>query len=479
MANPSDEATPGPSPSDDSATSASPSDTEHRDADPQDAAPGEPMPRRHEHDTPSPGDGTEAASPDAAHVTSSAKVLAEPGPSRPRPDKHALAEPAPDADPYHQESSETYHDSYHEDHHAVEEEPASDGHEEESDPYHGHHRHHHATEEATEEEPLWSEEDGGGPVKSFLEHLEDFRWVIIRCLASLIIGMVICLVAGPVIVKLLKEPLEEAQQLVGRGDQPMVLIQSGTNRMVLNLPEPNFGPIDLSSNRAIKLVLAPVQVGTNLVLGMTPAPLSEEEIPPQSKITLKNFGPLSGFVVALKVALFGGIGLASPFLLFFIGHFIVPALHKKEKKYLYRAVAIGSLLFMSGVLFCYFFMLKVALNASVKFSEWMSFEADIWRAEDYISFVVKFMLGMGLSFELPVVLLTLVKLDLIDYPRMVKFRPYWVVVNMVIASMLTPPDPFSMLLMALPMQVLFEISLLIARSWWKKDQKRLAAEAAA
>ena len=72
-------------------------------------------------------------------------------------------------------------------------------------------------------------------------------------------------------------------------------------------------------------------------------------------------------------------------------------------------------MFLLGMAFCYFLMLQVALGATVQFSNWLGFGADEWRAEDYISFVCKFMLGMGLGFEMPVVVLTLVKLGVVDY----------------------------------------------------------------
>jgi len=482
MANPSDEATPKPSSSDESVApsdSSKSGDVEESTADP---APDPSIPRGHDpvsHDHL--GSDDHHDSEHVSHSPSSGKVMAEPGPS---PGKHTLANPGTSSDPYQENpyESDYNHDEYHHDP-AHQGDSDSHGEEEANPPDHGAYLEapHKASEPrgAHDSEDTWDDEDeAGGPVKSFLEHLEDFRWVIIRCLSSLAIGMVLCLVAGPQIVKLLQVPLDEAQ-MSQKHEGPLALLQFGTNEHVLHLDSQQLGGLPLGTNQAIKLTLSPLWVGTNLVMGLTQTPIEREDLPPANRINLKNLGPLSAFVVALKIALFGGIGLASPFILFFIGHFVVPALHKKEKRYLYRALAVGSLLFASGVLFCYFFMLKVALAASVAFSQWMSFEADIWRAEEYISFVVKFMLGMGLSFELPVVLLTLVKLDLIDYPRMVKFRPYWVIVNMAIASMLTPPDPFSMLLMALPLQVLFEISLLIARHWWRQDQKRRAQEEAA
>src|SRR5207248_3350342 len=92
-----------------------------------------------------------------------------------------------------------------------------------------------------------------------------------------------------------------------------------------------------------------------------------------------------------------------------------PALKFKEKKYVYRGMVFGGGLFLIGVSFCYFVLMPLALTASVQFSEWLGFNVTFWRAEDYTSFVCKFILGMGLGFELPVVILILVKLGILNY----------------------------------------------------------------
>jgi sec-independent protein translocase protein TatC len=124
--------------------------------------------------------------------------------------------------------------------------------------------------------------------------------------------------------------------------------------------------------------------------------------------------------------------------------------------------------------------MQITLLATVQFSTWLGFGADEWRAEDYIDFVVKMMLAVGLSFQLPVVLLTLVKIGILDYKKLSDWRSYFIVANMVACAIITPSgDPFTMLLLAIPVQVLYEISVLIARAWWRKDEQERAAEDAA
>ena len=119
---------------------------------------------------------------------------------------------------------------------------------------------------------------------------------------------------------------------------------------------------------------------------------------------------------------------ASPFILYFVAQFVFPALKMKEKKYTYRGLFYGLGLFLFGVAFCYFVLMPVALSASVQYTEWLGFSVPQWRAEDYISFVCKFMLGMGLGFEMPVILLVLVKIGVLNYRLLSKARRYVIVI---------------------------------------------------
>jgi sec-independent protein translocase protein TatC len=119
--------------------------------------------------------------------------------------------------------------------------------------------------------------------------------------------------------------------------------------------------------------------------------------------------------------------------------------------------------------------MPVALSASVLYSNWLGFEANQWRAEEYISFVCKFMIGMGIGFQLPVVLLTLVKIGVLSYAALSKMRRYMIVINLVLGALLTTPEVITQVLMALPLQVLYEISVWVAWYWERRDRKRAEA----
>lgn len=319
--------------------------------------------------------------------------------------------------------------------------------------------------EGTQPDP---EETEGGPVKSFLEHLEDLRWTLIKVVSTLAVAMLICLIGGNYLVRFLTYPLRVAGQWQTGKATDTVAVHWGTN-VIARLARTNLAPIlPAPATNIHAFTVQPKTVNGEIVLTLQPEEPAYAS-GAENFVLLKNYGPVSAFMVAIKLALYGGLVLALPFVLFFIGQFVLPALKVKEKEFVLRSIGVGAFLFLLGMAFCYFLMLQVALGATVQFSQWLGFGADEWRAEDYISFVCIFMLVMGVSFELPILILALVKIGLLDFRKLNNFRPYWVVLELVICAFLTPSgDPFTMFLMALPLHFLYEISLLISWYWdWK------------
>lgn len=326
---------------------------------------------------------------------------------------------------------------------------------------------------------LEAEEEEGGPVKSFLEHLEDLRWVLIKSAAALATAIMICLIGGNYVVKILRRPLTKAR-LSYPGTNQVVTFYFGTNQFgPYSLAPDDQQRFNLGTNRFVAVRLEPAVIGTNQVLtwriDSNPA---LAETAQRLSVELLNLSPASGFFVAFQVAFYAGILLASPFIFYFVAAFVFPALKLKERHYVYRGLGFGVGLFLLGVAFCYFALMPVALAASQKYSQWLGFSATQWKADDYISFVCKFMLGMGLGFEMPVVILTLVKIGILDYAMLSKARKYMVVINLILGALLTTPEVITQLIMFLPLQLLFEISLWITWYWERRDKKREAESAA-
>jgi sec-independent protein translocase protein TatC len=317
----------------------------------------------------------------------------------------------------------------------------------------------------------------GGPVKSFLEHLEDLRWVLIKSAVALGLAMLLCLIAGNYVVKVIKWPLDKAKAH-HPGTNQVVTISLGTNHVgTFQLNAEQQAALNLGTNRYVAVEIMPLAVGTNQVLGWRVDPNSmAAEKAQKLHIDLINLTPAGGFFVAFQVSLYAGFVLASPFIFYFVISFIFPALKMREQKYVYRGLWIGGGLFMAGVAFCYFLLMPVALAASQMYSNWLGFSATQWRAEDYISFVCKFMLGMGLGFEMPVVILTLVKIGVLNYHILSKARRYMIVINLFLGAVLTTPEVLTQILMFIPLQLLYEISVWIAWYWERQEKKRALSE---
>ena len=317
------------------------------------------------------------------------------------------------------------------------------------------------------------EDDGGGPVKSFLEHLEDFRWLLVKCAITLGLAMLVCLIGANYVIGIIKWPLTRAK-VTFPGTNQVATVSFGTNHLAtLTITPEQQQLLDTGSNRFVSVVVEPLTLGTNRVLGWRvnddPAAIADLQ---RMHIELVNLTPAGGFFVAFQVAFYGGMVLSAPVLLYFIAAFVFPALRFKERKYIYRALFIGGGLFLVGVAFCYFILMPVALAASQMYSQWLGLGATQWRAEEYISFVCKFMLGMGLGFELPVVILTLVKIDVLSYTTLRKMWRYMIVINLILGALLTTPEVITQVLMAGPLYLLYEVTVWIAWYWDQPDRAK-------
>ncbi|GDY18859.1 hypothetical protein LBMAG56_02040 [Verrucomicrobiota bacterium] len=380
-------------------------------------------------------------------------------------------------DPAHHIEQDPYNEHYHDHYHDYDPQ-----HHQELNPPHHHddfHQTAYTPPPSLPNEPVTEEEDeGGGPVKPFLEHLEDFRWVLIKCVVATIVGMVICLAAGDHLMEVIKWPLKKsADRNESLNTNQVLVVMAGTN-VLAKFSAPPESTLNFGTNPRVAVELRPITFGSNTFLAFVPT----TNPPAAAKSDMRellNLRPAGGFIVAFQLAIYGGIVLASPFLIFFIGQFLLPALKLNEKHYLMRGFVAGVVLFLGGVSFCYFKLMPLALDASAKYSQWLGISADQWTAEDYISFVCKFMLGMGLGFEMPVVILVLVKLGVLNYRMLAGFRRYMIVINLVLGAVLTTPEVLTQVMMAIPLQILYEITVWIAWYWERRDRKREERAAAA
>jgi len=186
--------------------------------------------------------------------------------------------------------------------------------------------------------------------------------------------------------------------------------------------------------------------------------------------TLKALGITDSIVISFHLAFYAGIVLSFPLLLYFLAEFVLPALTAVERRFLFPAIAVSFALFLLGVFLCYFWLLPKTILFFFRDTESME-SAPTWTVQQYYSFVTRFTLGFGLAFELPVVVLALVRFGLITYRFMARTRPYAVVLIFIMATIITPtPDILTLVAMALPMCLLYESCIWIA---WLMERRRL------
>ncbi len=243
--------------------------------------------------------------------------------------------------------------------------------------------------------------------KPFLDHLEDLRGVILRCAGVIGAGSVLGVIGIGQVMEILRWPLEQAQA---------------------NLAQPR----------------------------------------PNTLLALQVTDPMT---VTLQIGIGAGILLALPFVLFFIGQYLLPALDAKERNLLLPVFLVGTLLFLGGALFCYFLVLPRALAFFQELNRWLGLETS-WTMTSYTDFALQMLVGFGLSFELPLVMVILARLGILQQKVVAQHRRHAVVALIVLAACVTPTsDPFNLGLMFIPLYGLFELGL--AGMGWAQGATRI------
>ncbi|MEA3186529.1 MAG: sec-independent protein translocase protein TatC [Chthoniobacter sp.] len=223
-----------------------------------------------------------------------------------------------------------------------------------------------------------------------------------------------------------------------------------------------------------------VKMGITLVVGMGASfafrndlvrivqrPL--HQLDPQLVGRLQVLGVTDPLTIAIQLAFYAGIVLTFPLLLFFLAQFVLPALNRQEKKYVLPGITFGFALFLSGVSFCYFFVLPQTLGFFFGFARSLEW-TPTWTVRDYFSFVTQITLAFGLAFELPVAVLLLNYLGIVSFAFLNRTRPFAIVLILCLAVVIAPtPDVITFLSLGVPMCLLYEICIWLA---WIVERRR-------
>lgn len=195
------------------------------------------------------------------------------------------------------------------------------------------------------------------------------------------------------------------------------------------------------------------------ILDFLLAPL-EGVLPPGSNVIFTH--PAEAFFTAMKVSFFAGFLLSLPVIFWQLWLFIAPGLYDNEKKYILPFVASATIMFLIGSSFCYFIVLPTAFDFLINFGG-DTFTA-LPRVGEYIGFFIKLILAFGISFELPIITFFLALIGLITDKDLAGFFRYAIVIIFIFAAVMTPPDIFSQFMLAVPLILLYGVSIFIAKT---------------
>lgn len=216
---------------------------------------------------------------------------------------------------------------------------------------------------------------------------------------------------------------------------------------------------------AVFIVLFAIWPGASAVYDFLAQPMMHA-LPEGSKMIAT--GVITPFMVPMKVTMMLAVIISLPWVLYQAWAFVAPGLYTHEKRLVAPLVISSSLLFIAGVAFCYFFVFGTVFKFINEFApKSISVAPDI---ENYFDFVMTMCLAFGLTFEVPVVVVVLVRMGLVTVEKLKLIRPYVIVGAFVIAAVVTPPDIMSQLFLAVPLCLLYEVGILVSPLFVKVTQ---------
>ena len=275
----------------------------------------------------------------------------------------------------------------------------------------------------------------------FLEHLEEFRKAAIRSAVVLVLGVLVCLPFADYLIAILRAP---AEPYIERTTTEVLQDSS----IQLRIPAASLTDEALVEREDGETYY---QVDAEIAVPRT----GKQRL---GVIRLQFSEPAAAIKMWLTVSFFGGLLLSLPVLVFIIGSFVMPGVRDVERKVLTRISAFSGGLFLAGIAMGYKITLPLALGLMLRIGGKLGGES-IWFYNKYIAFAIQLLLGFGIAFQLPVVILILGKMGLVNSTQLREKRRHVIVGLLVVAMVLTPPDIMTQLLMAAPLILLYEFCI--------------------
>lgn len=203
------------------------------------------------------------------------------------------------------------------------------------------------------------------------------------------------------------------------------------------------------------------------------SPLSELVDPEKGRRMIYT-GLAEAFITYLKLSIFSGFIFSFPIISWQVYSFVAPGLYKNEKSFLLPFLFFSPVLFIIGAAFVYYFLFPLAWEFFISF-ETLGEKGDLpiqleARVSEYLSIVMSLIIAFGLTFQLPIIIFVLVKIGAVSVETLIKFRKYSVVIILILAAILTPPDIISQIALALPLFLLYELSIILSKILIKESK---------
>jgi sec-independent protein translocase protein TatC len=325
---------------------------------------------------------------------------------------------------------------------------------------------------------------------TFGEHLEELRFSLVKAILALIVGVLVGLLFANQLVAFVQTPLKDAltkyyRGLEGKKQFDDYIAKQKANNAPL--------PTDLDATQqafidrglvAEERFVDPQQLADALSV-IAPNAVDKSKVPKHTADEVPSVGDLvpwrtyhrveddsrvrivglrmeEPFIVYMKAALVLGATVASPFVFYFIWQFVAAGLYPHEQKYVHIFLPFSIGLFMAGAALAFFVVFRFVLAFLLSFYDWMQIDPDA-RISDWLTFVLILPLGFGISFQLPLVMLFLERIGIFSVKTYLSNWRISVLVICFLAMVLTPSDPYSMMLMATPLVALFFFGVMLCK----------------
>lgn len=337
---------------------------------------------------------------------------------------------------------------------------------------------------------------------SFGEHLEALRSHLWRALAGVALGCVICLFFGTEIVNVIRWPLDQALEPTGRklkndiGSNPLkVWWDSFLGREQPPAEPPTIlesqpHPIQATGHLQVEIQAQELWAEMQRFLPTPPPALPttakhdvikltvtspEIELMQQAVLDSRKpvaLSPQEPFMIYLKVSGLAGLVIASPWVFYQLWLFIAAGLYMHERKYMYLFGSLSLILFVVGVMFCFWLVLPLVLKFLMQYNDSMNIKLEP-RLSEYLTFASILPLMFGIGFQLPLIMVFFERMSLVTTEVFIKNWRIAVFVIAFLSMLLTPPEPISMVMMMGPMVALYFLGILLCK--WTSNQREVAA----